>query len=626
MAGISYYIFFLVFGVLYADAIFRERSIYFKMWSGGVIGNIVLMSGIIPLALLLGFNKLSHILLAVFFVAGYFLLCKKPCLKFCKPNKYAMFTVLPIWILICALFCNHIMVKIPGGIASGQSTYSDLAMHMGFITSIAEHGVFPPEYNQLAGVKLSYPFLADSLSSSLYIFGTDLKAAILLPSFVMSGLVVCGFFALAKKMTGKNVTSVLAAVMFFFGGGFGFSYFLDKAKSNPNNFTRIFTDYYHTPTNFNEVNIRWSNAICDMIIPQRTTMAGWCVLLFALWLLIDALRSDKAQKYLLLGIIAGLMPMIHTHSFFALGIISATAFFAFLPGEKNKKAYIRNWIIYGASAMILALPQLSYWTFSQTIGNRNFLKLTFNWVNSDDPYLWFWLKNWGLVFVFIMPAVLCAKSENKKLFCGAALIFMIAELVLFQPNPYDNNKLFFVSYMLSVILVADYLCMIYNRLKAIRGTKFLSAVIVFFSIFSGVLTVGREYASGGEYKTFSDAEIKFAEFVKRNTHTTVFLTGNEHLNPISVLAGRRVYAGSELYVYFHGLGDELYRRYDEVQSIYTAQTAEEMRKLAEKTGAGIEYLYLSDTEKEKFGVSDEDFSGLERIYCNDGLSLYKLTE
>lgn len=626
MTGILFYIFFLVFGVLYADAIFRERSIYFKIWSGGVIGNIALMAGIIPFALFAGFNKVSHILLALIFAAGYFLLRKKTCLRLCKPDKAALFTVLPIWILICVLFCNHVMVKIPGGIASGQSTYSDLAMHMGFITSIAEHGVFPPEYNQLAGVKLSYPFLADSLSSSLYIFGTDLRTAILLPSFVMSGLIVCGFFALAKKMTGKNAPSVLAAVMFFFGGGFGFSYFLDKARSNPNNFTRIFTDYYHTPTNFNEVNIRWSNAICDMIIPQRTTMAGWCVLLFALWLLIDALRSDKARKYLLLGIIAGLMPMIHTHSFLALGIISAAAFFAFLPGEKNKKKYVKNWVIYGAAAMIPALPQLAYWTFSQTVGNEHFLKLTFNWVNNDDPYLWFWLKNWGLVLVFIIPAVLCAKSENKKLFCGAALIFVIAELVLFQPNPYDNNKLFFVTYMMSVILVADYWCMLYNKLKTVRGTKFLAAVMVFFSVFSGVLTVAREYVSGGEYKTFSDAEIKFAEFVKRNTPKAVFLTGDEHLNPISVLAGRRVYAGAATYVYFHGLGDELYRRYGEVKDIYTAQSAEEMRTLAEKTEAGIEYIYLSDSERDEFGVDDGNFEGLERIYCDDGISLYKLTD
>ena len=78
-----------------------------------------------------------------------------------------------------------------------------------------------------------------------------------------------GFYYLSYKITNKRRASVLATIFFFLGGGFGFIYFI----KNPSLFPRIFTDYYHTPTNFNELNIRWANPICDMIIPQRTTMA-----------------------------------------------------------------------------------------------------------------------------------------------------------------------------------------------------------------------------------------------------------------------------------------------------------------------------------------------------------------
>ena len=111
-----------------------------------------------------------------------------------------------------------------------------------------------------------------------------------------------GFYFLAYKLIGKRKVAVLATVLFFIGGGFGFSYFFEGAKADPTAFTRIFTDYYHTPTNYNEENIRWANAICDMIVPQRTTMAGWTYLMFALWALLDAIESKKTGRFVLLAL------------------------------------------------------------------------------------------------------------------------------------------------------------------------------------------------------------------------------------------------------------------------------------------------------------------------------------
>ena len=58
-----------------------------------------------------------------------------------------------------------------GSFHTGQSTYGDMNMHLGFITSIANQKRFPPEYSIYPGVRLAYPFLCDSISSSLYIWG-----------------------------------------------------------------------------------------------------------------------------------------------------------------------------------------------------------------------------------------------------------------------------------------------------------------------------------------------------------------------------------------------------------------------------------------------------------------------
>ncbi len=52
----------------------------------------------------------------------------------------------------------------------------------------------------------------------------------------------------------------------------------------------IFTEFYKTPTNNTELNLRWVNIISDMMIPQRTFLAGLSVVTPSILLLKEALR------------------------------------------------------------------------------------------------------------------------------------------------------------------------------------------------------------------------------------------------------------------------------------------------------------------------------------------------
>ena len=379
------------------------------------------------------------------------------------------------------------------------------------------------------------------LSSTMYLFGTPLRWAVLIPSYVFALLIIIGFYFVGFKITNKKSVAILATILFFLCGGFGFTYFLDGAKSNPEAFTRIFTEFYQTPTNLNENNIRWASSICDMIIPQRTTMAGWCMFFPCLWLLIDALKIKKASNFVLLGVLAGCMPMIHTHTFLAFGIICAIMFFAYLIKEENKRAYIINWLIFGGIAMALALPQLLLWTFEQTSSGSYPIRFHFNWINSQDPYLWFYIKNWGIIALFAIPAFIHSNKDNKKLFVSALAVLMVAEFIVFQPNEYDNNKLIFVTYMILTILVSDWLLYMWNRLLVINGRVYLAILVIFLGTFSGILTICREFCSGGQFVTFSKDMIEMSEYIKENTPSdAVFLTSTSHINPVSSLAGRNI--------------------------------------------------------------------------------------
>ena len=115
--------------------------------------------------------------------------------------------------------------------------------------------------------------------------------------------------------------SILAMILFFLNGGFGFAYFLSDLGESYDNFTRIFTAFYETPTNLIGENIRWVNVIVDMMVPQRATLFGWAILFPLLYVLYRAVYAQKHAYFLPAAIFAGSMVMIHTHSFLALGLI-----------------------------------------------------------------------------------------------------------------------------------------------------------------------------------------------------------------------------------------------------------------------------------------------------------------
>ena len=635
MIGIILYVLFLLIGFVYSRFIFKNKDIYFSLWMGGIFGNLILMCGIVIPSLFIGFNIISHIILLIISIIPLCIIIWKKGIKASKEiifkctqttaiNKIIFFSlIIPITLLIIILLTNHILVPVEdGAVASGQSTYGDLNMHLGFVTSIAEQGKFPPDYAFLSGYKLNYPFFVNMLSSSLYLFGTPLRWAVLIPSYVISLLLVLGFYLLAFKISNKKSVAVLATVFFFLCGGFGFSYFLDGAKENSEVFTDIFTGYYHTPTNFNEHNIRWANSICDMIIPQRTTMAGWFMFMPCLWLLIDALNNKNRRTYIILGIISGCMPMVHTHTFLAFGVICAALFILHFIKESNKKEYFINWLIFGGITLLLALPQLCFWTFRQTAESSYHILFHFNWVNNLDPYIWFYIKNWGIIALFAIPAFIYSSKENRKLFISALVLFVLAELVIFQPNEYDNNKLFFISYMIITILVSNWLIYIWNKLISVQGRIYLAILVIFLGTFSGILTIGRELYSGGAYTTFSKSMIEMSEYIKKNTPSdAVFLTSTTHINPVCSLAGRNVYVGSSLYVFYHGFGSEFNERSVEINTIFQQDYDSFVRFCKEKS---ISYVYIGEYELDELSPNTDILNQLEKIINIGNETLYKI--
>lgn len=634
MGGILLLIGFLVCGIALANALFSNKSGIIRLWLGLCAGLMLMMWLPALYAFALDFTSSAQLL-----GLGTAALLAGACSWFCRrslrgwqsfwgdlPAWLPLVLIVPLVLLSGYLQYTHILRNVDGALHVGQSTYGDLCLHLGIATSL-RNAPFPPDYSILPGTLLGYPFLGDSMVTSMLLLGTDLSLSFVLTGTLMMFLVYLGFVIFAWELTQKKSAVALAFVLMFINGGLGFLYTFDGVFKDATMLKNVFTGFYNTPANMPDLNLRWVNVICDMMIPQRTLLCGWMALLPALYMFVDAVRSESPRRFALLGVWSGLMPMVHTHSFFALGLMSAGVLFhrmICVPREKLRNC-MGCFALYGGVALALALPQLLTWTFPQTIGG-NSLTLRFNWVNNQgngqliDGYFWFWIKNVGLVYLFMVPAALSAKrgSLMRELALGALVIYTVAELIQFQPNPYDNNKLFYVAYMLMLPIVAMYLTQLWAQLRGIRGRALMGVLFLLASTLSGSLSLAREVVS--DYQLFSAAEVRAAQFIEENLPAdAVILTGDQHNNNVAALAGRDIVCGTGTYLYYHGVD-------------YSAQYNAERSMLSDPGNSlqlfeqyGVDYVYISDQERYNFNADnlwfDENF---QIVYDQDGIQIYSV--
>lgn len=696
--GTLYFLYFQIIGLLLSGFILKDKDRITRILCGSVLGSVLLQWLPAMLAFFLNFSKTAHILavcLCGVVTAALFLL-KLPHTSLSYPahdeirtlikRHYIFFILFVItFVTFCLMLSSHTLLVKGDGLHTGQCTYGDMNMHLGFITSIARQQTFPPYYSISPGDKLCYPFLCDSISSSIYLFGASLRYSFMLPMLFAIIQVMLGFYCLAYTWLQKASKASLAWFFFFYNGGLGFVYFFDWARERTYNMTDIFTEYYQTPTNLIDKNIRWVNIIVDMLLPQRATLFGYAVLFTCIWLLWRAVYQNEKDLFPLTAVLTGALPMIHTHSFLAMALISASwllmdlyqnvrgeglrkypgriLFVGFLllmcilqilNGEEQvipssrflglcliglgilfclgvlclvqyvknygAKELLSTWGIYLSVILILALPQLFYWTFGQT-SQSGFNTGHFNWGNQGDFYLWFYIKNWGIILLLLIPAVFYTSRRNFAILSASFLIWFTIELISFSPNTYDNNKLLYVAYIFFCCVSAEYGYELYHKCKAIKGTGLFCITFLLLSCLSAVLSMGRELIS--DYTVYSNAHVNAGIFIDQNTAPdATFLTNERHVNEVAALAGRNIVSGAGVYLGPHGIYDD--KRANDVRTMF--ESPETSYDLFAKYH--VDYIMISSWERGNYNISEETFDTLfECIYHgnHDEIKIYRIT-
>ncbi|MBP3636582.1 MAG: hypothetical protein J6K13_03395 [Clostridia bacterium] len=644
---------YLACGVVMMRCLLPRHSPLTRIWLGLSAGLLMMMWLPALCAFGLGFTAKAHgvalVPLALITAGCFFLRDRRAAAPWDEREeqllRQCLLVVLPLTVLSGYLQYTH-MVRVDewGNWCVGQSTYGDLPMHMSFITGL-KNAAFPPDYPFYPGQQLSYPFLMDSLSTTFYLLGCSQQVALILPGTLMMALCYLGVMILAREMTLGKKTVVLATLLFFLNGGLGFLYDFDQAAGHEPNgkltvvarIEHILNGYYKTPTNQPDPNnLRWSNVIADLMIPQRTLLGGWCMVIPCFYLLYTCFDPAKRQRLgggraiALLGVWGGALPLIHTHSFVALALCSAGMMVYDLIHDEDRWPQFRRYLCYGLLAAVLAVPQLVLFTFAQVFqgeGSNSFIRLWFNWVNNPygdgelrDFYLWFYVKNIGLPVIALILAVIEKDKHTRRIFSGAAVIIVVAELIRFQPNAYDNNKLLYLAWLLCCMIVADWCAKMWRRLEGLRARPVIAAAAAVVVFLSAGLTLWRECLS--DYQAFNASAVEAAEYAQNNTdEDSVFLSGTQHLNPISSIAGRTTVCGPDLWLYYHGFNTN--ERKQDIEAFFTSPE-ENLDVLAKYD---VDYIYVSSYERNDYALDEAALDELfTPVFENDEATIYKIPE
>lgn len=466
--------------------------------------------------------------------------------------------VLGVLVLLGAwLMYTHSFVPGSGGWYSGGYTWADLALHSTLASHFSQIQTLNLQFPIFPGQALSYPFLTDFFSGELLRLGGGFQMALGAPGIVLltAGLLLS--YNVVRRLCSSAVVGLLhlwlvlgtASVM-------GVSYFLQELRSSPGaSLLSVITkyDYSQLPEQFGTAELRVVDFLTSHLLPQRSYLAGFAVM-GLLFIILLELTPKRPLLTWTSGVLLGLLPLIHTHSFFV-GFALVTGMWLHTAVlQKNLK---NQWGYVACIALVLALPQL-YWQLSTTY-NAGFARPHAWWMAKEWPGWLFWLRNSGLLALCIIAApVIAARAKLNDFLKVASLIalglFVACNLYIFQPNDWDNMKFLSWVFWIGNIFFAWLLWQLIVRSKGVW--RYLSLVgvtaAVIISTASGVLAIIREF--NAQYVLASTDDIAFAQMVRDTTPTdAVILTSSNHNHPVSMLAGRTIVMGYPGWLWSYGI-------------------------------------------------------------------------
>jgi hypothetical protein len=548
-----------------------------------------------------------------------------------------------------------------------ENNLGDLPFHLAIIEGFVRGANFPPQHPEFAGARLTYPFIVDFVAAMFVRGGAALTGALFWENLTLALALTGLLYRFALKLTRVRVALTLLS------GGLGWLVFVrewldgrsffDLLARLPHKYTITYDNVY-----------RWGNAVTTLLVPQRALLLGLplaLVVITAWWqtinqdeasaqevepdgaerkgkkgkkrkgdkieltssapsllsafpfsLLPAAARDAALRRMIGAGVVAGLLPLVHAHTFVVLMVVGACLALLFPRWQL--------WFAFFLTASVLALPQMWWATRASAVKAGSFFELTYGWDHGQQDIVWFWFKNTGL-FIPALIAALAWRGRvlSKRLllfYLPFTLCFIIANVTKLSPYLWDNIKVLFCWYVVSVPLVALLIVRLWRvgkeqgwPLFATMLTRVVTVALFCALTFAGALDVWRVASGVEEQREFDHDGIAFAELIDKQTPPrSLILIAPTYNHPV-FLAGRRALLGYGGHLWSQGIRYE--DREAEVKTIYAGGSGAD----ALLAKYGVDYIVVGPLERAALPINDAYFTRFTRVGETGEYQLYKVT-
>lgn len=556
----------------------------------------------------------------ILLIAAVFLFFKARKQKSIRLEPLQLSVVVIIASIVCVFailnFTTVLFSNERGGWSGVISAWADYPFHLGLINSFVLRNNFPPQYPILIGAPLTYSFAIDFLTAVFVKNGFGLREAIWFVNIALFFCMIVFIFYLAKEFCFSKKVAAIALILFLFNGNAGIFSALSESVKNPVVLLQPSHDFSHNETG----GLFYMNVFYAVIVPQRTVLLGFTAALLVYFLLFKNFleHSNQSRKeFLLAGILFGMLPLMHSHSFIAVGVV-ATVLFLYRPS--------RSWLYFIIPAALVTFPQI-VWINQHAVSQM--INVHLGWISSNEgkpliDVLLFWLANGWIVLVLSFAGLAFLTRKQLMFYIPFLVLFFIGNIIRFQPWDFDNYKIFMHWHLLASMVTAIAIVKLFEvgserrfSFLCVYGFRAMAIALIIFAIASGVLTVlWMTIGENARYEDFSPTELEVAEWIKTNTpNDAVFLTGDVHTSIVQSVAGRQIVMGFNGWLWSHGLN---YQQTDsDVKVIYSTGNCNLIKKY------GINYIFVSPQES-KLNPNTALFeSRFEKVFSkSDGASNY----
>jgi hypothetical protein len=528
-------------------------------------------------------------------------------------QRWRRFQTVPLAIVVALAalffipFYAHALEMRPTGLYAGYvNIWGDWCTHLSMAGYLSQaRDLLPPQNPFFSGVKLTYPFLPDFFSGMLLHLGMDLEGALPLSSAIMSIALVVLFFTTASRLTGSAWAAAMAVAVFFLSGGLGFFRIFTEVDPNAvgplqwfGSLANLVAHPIHEYTLDRDIGYQWLNPVLAYLVPQRTTLFGFSLGLFALSLLWYGRNRRDMREVLIAGVVMGLMPLFHASTYFDLMLVAGglfvldTAWSAIMHARGREDASrmpVRHWAAFFAPAIVLGVPQLLL--ILPPAGYRpTFLTLMPGWLSgwqlpaglyTSGPLstlltppstkyqltpMIFWILNTALLIplaVLSLYSRAWGKPELRRFLLPAWILFLLPNLVILQPWDWDNTKWLIWWAILASMLAGVVLHQLLRRGPLLAAVAILMLVGTTFSGFLDVNRAAQKNLPNVSFQMLTNDELAVAAWARRDTAgNAIFLTGWKNNHPILTMSRRVEVMGYPGWLWTWGLSRPEQRQRD----------------------------------------------------------------